>query len=77
MEATITYKPGMFLLSIAIAILVLVISFWYYSKKREGKLTSRIVGSVLLGLAISSLHYTGMGAAQFVTHNHVPNLPRK
>lgn len=72
MEAEITYDSILFTISIAIAVIVSKVALRVFSKYRNGKLSGKIGSSIFLGLAVSSMHYTGMSAAKFTgeTHNH-------
>lgn len=71
MSARIEWNVYLVLLSIAIA---LVASFGalgtcYYMRSRNEKFSLLFLGSVLMGIAISGMHYTGMFAATFVHDN--------
>lgn len=68
-HVNIHYIPGLFFLSIAIGIIAAETAIWlalqsnYGSSKRQFNL--KIVSSLLMGLAICGMHYTGMAAAIF------------
>lgn len=72
MAPLLRYDPTMFALSIVVAVLLAMISLWIKfgiasaikSKKMLGKHV--VLGSVVMGLAIAGMHYTGMAAARFV-----------
>ncbi len=65
----ITYKPGIFLLSILIAAVASIAALWLAFYFRFGGLKHGIwkkLGSgLIMGAAISGMHYTGMAAANF------------
>ncbi len=68
MEATVRYDPLLFALSLLIAVGASVAALWLaFQLKRELRTWSwRALGSaVLMGVAISGMHYTGMAAASF------------
>ena len=72
MAPLLRYDPTMFALSIVVAVLLAMISLWIKfgiasaikSKKMLGKHV--VLASVVMGLAIAGMHYTGMAAARFV-----------
>jgi diguanylate cyclase len=78
MEAHYVYRPWIFLASIGIAIVVSYVALFIFSKlqKYMGNLLMKIGTSVVMGLAITSMHYTGMAAVVFysyvpvTTHSH-------
>lgn len=67
MSPAITYNPPVFLLSIMIAVVVawgaLLMMYWG-DKIRLSPLTRLVLGSVVMGLAISGMHYTAMMGMQ-------------
>ncbi|MGX6444569.1 bifunctional diguanylate cyclase/phosphodiesterase [Neobacillus sp. K501] len=67
MNAEYIYKPWIFLASIVIAIIVSYVALFIFSKlqKYMGKQLIKIGTSILMGLAITSMHYTGMSAVVF------------
>ncbi|KEO81252.1 bifunctional diguanylate cyclase/phosphodiesterase [Tumebacillus flagellatus] len=70
MPAEITYQPPLFLLSVAIAAgaswAALFLLFRLRSETLDGRFWARKIGSaVIMGFAISGMHYTGMAAAKF------------
>ncbi len=83
MGAPIRYHPGLFALSIVIAIVASWAALWIAFRLRGDTLPSAIwrkCGSALLmGTAICGMHYTGMAAAIFPAHGMatdiVPTLP--
>lgn len=74
MDATLFYRPGLFLLSFAVAFLIsalaLRIVFYIAHSPEENKFTLRVIASFIFGLAVCAMHYTGMAAAVFVPHAH-------
>ncbi|KTD14578.1 sensory box histidine kinase/response regulator [Legionella gratiana] len=72
-HVNIHYVPGLFFLSILIGIAAAESAIWlalqsnYGSRKRQFNL--KVISSLLMGLAICGMHYTGMSAAVFT-----PNL---
>lgn len=80
-EAKYYYKPGLFILSIIIAIIVSMVAMYVFATLRKymGNQLIKIITAILLGLAISSMHYTGMAAVVFYVegplkvgnHNHI------
>ncbi|MDN4494090.1 putative bifunctional diguanylate cyclase/phosphodiesterase [Ureibacillus aquaedulcis] len=83
-EAKYFYKPGLFILSVVIAIVVSMVAMYVFAtlQKYMGNQLIRIITSILLGLAISSMHYTGMAAMVFYVegplkalgHNHIYHM---
>lgn len=67
MEADYFYKPGLFLASIAIAIIVSFAALFVFStlQKYMENYLIKMVTSVLMGLSITSMHYIGMSAVVF------------
>lgn len=76
-NVTIQYYPGLFSLSILIAIIASEAALWLMIKgsKKDTQYPRLIkIGSALvMGLAICGMHYTGMSAAVF-THMEDPSL---
>ncbi len=74
MEAIAVYQTGIFILSIGIAIVISFVALYIFStlKRHTEKQSVRFLTSLLLGGAISSMHYTGMAAVTFyLPVNHV------
>ncbi|GLI09082.1 signaling protein YkoW [Paenibacillus tyrfis] len=75
MNAVIQYRPLVLSLSVVIAVIASMVAMWltYYFRDDIGR--SRIfrkVGSgFVMGAAISGMHYTGMGAARFISLDHM------
>ncbi|WP_168413219.1 bifunctional diguanylate cyclase/phosphodiesterase [Bacillus salacetis] len=72
MDADYVYRPWIFLASIGIAIVVSYVALFIFSRlqKYMGNLLIKIGTSVVMGLAITSMHYTGMAAVMF--YSYVP-----
>ena len=72
-EAKYYYKPGLFILSIIIAIVVANVAMYVFSslQKFMGNQLIKIVTAILLGVAISSMHYTGMASVVFYLEGSV------
>lgn len=71
MAPSVTYAPLLFSSSILIAIVASGAALWLVSRLRED--TSRVkafrgAASLLMGLAITGMHYTGMAAVRFDKH---------
>ncbi|SMF16440.1 PAS domain S-box-containing protein [Tistlia consotensis] len=64
MAARIVYDPWIFALSIAIAVVAATAALWLAFRARSLRYT--LGASVLMGGAISGMHFTGMWAASFV-----------
>ncbi|CAG9619959.1 MHYT domain-containing protein [Sutcliffiella rhizosphaerae] len=69
MDASFTYRPLLFITSIIIAIVVSYVALFVFSTLQEymGNQWIKILTSILMGLAITSMHYTGMFAVVFYT----------
>jgi diguanylate cyclase (GGDEF)-like protein/PAS domain S-box-containing protein len=65
---TVTYDPLLVLLSIAIAIIAATAAL--RCAFRGGSTASFLSASVLMGAAISGMHYTGVAAASFTIDHH-------
>jgi diguanylate cyclase len=65
----IRYKPGLFALSIAIAVGAATAALWIaqtLSKSDQKNVVSkRVLAALVMGIAIAGMHYTGMAAAHF------------
>ena len=77
MKATIEYNPYLFVLSVIIAYVVslvalLLLFFAQQKYDAPGFWWRKVISSIVMGLAVSGMHYTGMAAATF-KHNHNHN----
>ncbi len=64
----ITYEPKLLILSIVIAIVASFAALWLFFRLRGGAswriLLQRSIASLVMGAAISGMHYTGMFASR-------------
>ncbi|MGM0805649.1 MAG: EAL domain-containing protein [Bacillota bacterium] len=79
MNAKIQYNPFLWTLSAVIAFVASVVALYLLSFVSQNYKTSKIwlvkLGSaVLMGIAISGMHYTGMSAASYKAHQHHTDL---
>lgn len=69
LDAMMYYEVSIFVISVAVAIVLSIASLYTTFRLRglaEAKpLTSRIVGSSIMGLAVGTMHYTGMAATYY------------
>lgn len=75
MNAEYVYRPWVFLASIVIAVVVSYAALFTFSalQKYMGNPLIKLKTSILLGLAITSMHYTGMSAVRFYTETPLPS----
>jgi diguanylate cyclase len=78
LEGLLRYNPALFLLSILVAVILawLALSIHFHLRKRDdiaGRWRNRL-SAVVLGGAISGMHYTAMAAAYFLNDGN-PSLP--
>ncbi|MGI2149512.1 MHYT domain-containing protein [Shewanella baltica] len=72
MAPVLRYDPLIFALSIVLAVLLAIIALWVRTGVNKliplniNVITSNFFASIVMGLAISGMHYTGMAAARFV-----------
>jgi len=73
MEATVSYRASMVVLSVLIAIVASLAALWLAFRFRSDlsgrAILLKVSGAVALGAAISGMHYTGMSAARVVPGN--------
>lgn len=67
MDVVYSYNPILFFTSICIAILVSVVAVYIFStvQKYDSNFKVQLIVSIIMGVAISSMHYTGMAAMNF------------
>lgn len=68
MYPAIEYSPGLFFLSVVVAIVASGAALWITHNlrlTRPGAPAYRVFAAVVMGLAIVGMHYTGMAAARF------------
>jgi len=67
----ITYEPDLLLASIGIAIVASFAALWLFFRLRRGRSwqmrLARLGAAIVMGLAISGMHYTGMAASKFAS----------
>ncbi|WP_133660875.1 EAL domain-containing protein [Paraburkholderia sp. BL10I2N1] len=70
MEPGIQYDPVLFVASIGIAVVASIAALWITHTLRDISqrrlMTKRIGAATVMGIAITGMHYTGMGAAGFL-----------
>lgn len=60
LPGTIGYKPGLFSLSVVIALVAATVALWLALTPQ--RFSRRVVAALVMGFAICGMHYTGMGA---------------
>jgi diguanylate cyclase (GGDEF)-like protein/PAS domain S-box-containing protein len=69
MSPPIAYDPPLFIASVIIAVVASLAALWIAFQLRHkgfgGALLAKLGAAVVMGLAITGMHYTGMAAAQF------------
>jgi NO-binding membrane sensor protein with MHYT domain len=68
-HAELSYDPRFVALSVVIAISASTVALWVAFRTTD--LAQRLVAAIVMGLAISGMHYTGMRAATFTAHGPV------
>ncbi len=73
MDAEYVYKPSIFIFSIVIAMVASFASLYIFSiiSKLMDRIIVKILTSVLMATAITSMHYTGMVAVQFYSIDEI------
>jgi NO-binding membrane sensor protein with MHYT domain len=68
MAPLLRYDPWMFALSILVAVGLAILALWvrFGLEDRLPALWALLISALVMGLAISGMHYTGMQAARFV-----------
>ncbi|MEL4241349.1 MHYT domain-containing protein [Shewanella xiamenensis] len=72
MAPLLRYDPLIFALSIIVAVILAIIALWVrtglnqFISSSMSTITSNFIASIVMGLAIAGMHYTGMAAARFV-----------
>jgi NO-binding membrane sensor protein with MHYT domain len=61
-KGTIGYNPGLVLLSVVIAVVAATAALWFTAT--VDKLSHRLVAAVIMGIAVTGMHYTGMAAVR-------------
>jgi len=69
MSPAIEYNPPLFLASVLIAIVASLVALWIAFQLRQKysalAIVAKLGSAIVMGLAITGMHYTGMAAAQF------------
>src|SRR3984893_1169015 len=68
-HAELSYDRLFVVLSLVIAVVASMVALWLAF--RTSDLGQKLVGAVVMGVAIAGMHYTGMRAAIFATHGPV------
>ena len=71
------YSPLLVALSVALAIAFSLIALWltfYFRDEAGGRMLRKGASAVLMGAAITDMHYTAMAAASFVRSAEIPDL---
>ncbi|MFE1747036.1 MHYT domain-containing protein [Coleofasciculus sp. H7-2] len=78
-QATIEYDWRLVSLSVAIAIIAAFAALWLafrlQDRSLKGLLWQKFGSALLMGIAISGMHYTGMWATHFIPHKVLPVEP--
>jgi NO-binding membrane sensor protein with MHYT domain len=79
LDAEIRYHPGLVALSILVAILASMAALGITNLLSEcdtrKKINLKLIGAVVMGVAVVGMHYTGMSAATFVYAVNIERLP--
>ena len=73
MAPLLRYDLSTFLLSVIVAVIFAMLSLWVrhglqrFLQSKLTRLTTNMLAGVVMGCAISAMHYTGMAAARFVS----------
>lgn len=75
MDAAIEYNPFLWALSAIIAFVVAVVALYLLSFVSQNYQSTKLpwiksVSALIMGIAISGMHYTGMAAASYKPHQH-------
>ncbi len=78
LSGTMHYKPGLFILSSLIAILAAIVAMGlttHFGNKEGARFSLKVIASLVMGMAVFGMHYTGMAATVFtVPQNFIPPL---
>ncbi|MDE3010086.1 MAG: PAS domain-containing protein [Pseudomonadota bacterium] len=70
MDVQLRYDPSRFVLSILVAVVLAMLALWIRgglgAQNRVPRRTAAIAASLVMGAAISGMHYTAMSAARFI-----------
>lgn len=76
MAPALRYEPVTFFLSIVLAVVLATVALWIRFRLHRTRLTLLqrvVISGIVLGLAISGMHYTGMAAARFIGQTTPPD----
>ncbi len=76
MAPVLRYEPYTFFLSIVLAVVLATLALWIRFRLHRTRLTLLqrvVISGIVLGLAISGMHYTGMAAARFIGETTPPD----
>jgi len=70
------YHHGLWTLSGVLAVLVSLAALWltFHFREEKSERLLKIISSIIMGLAIPVMHYTGMAAVTFMPMNKAPDL---
>ena len=70
------YHHGLWTLSGVLAVLVSLAALWltFHFREEKSERLLNVISSVIMGLAIPVMHYTGMAAVTFIPMNTAPDL---
>ena len=70
------YHHGLWTLSGVLAVVVSLAALWltFHFREEKSERLLKIISSVIMGLAIPVMHYTGMAAVTFMPTNETPDL---
>jgi PAS domain S-box-containing protein len=77
MQAMCHYSPALVTLSVVLAIAFSLLSLWLtflFRVEANGRRLRKVASALLLGAAISVMHYTGMASASYTRSTEVPDL---
>src|SRR5690606_29880987 len=68
MQSELRYDPFIFVVSVVLAIVLANLALWvrFGLRGRVRSITAILAGGTVMGIAISSMHYTGMAAARII-----------
>ena len=69
MAGDLSYQPGLVALSLVIALVAATAALWFALKVRGVLATSG--AALIMGVAVTGMHYTGMAAMRIRLHEHV------
>jgi NO-binding membrane sensor protein with MHYT domain len=70
-KGTIGYHPGLVLLSVVIAVVAATAALWFTAA--VDRLSLRLLAAVVMGIAVTGMHYTGMAAVRVTMDPAAPD----